>query len=141
MPAARGENLIALRLDDGDDLLPSLKSLLGNDSTAVIVSAIGMLRDFELGWLGPEGYIRRTFREPFELLSVSGTVNRKPDGSAFIHPHASLSGADYSVVGGHLFGGRVHNTLEMVLMVPQDLIFRREILKEGEPPRFCPERK
>lgn len=139
MSTARGGNLIAIRLDDGDDFFPSLNKALKDTSTAVIISAIGMLRDFELGWLGPEGYVKRTFREPFELLSICGTVNAKPDGSPFVHPHASLSGADYLAVGGHLFRATVNNTCEMVLLIPEDLVFRRETLKQGEAPRFCPE--
>ncbi len=139
MTATRGGGLVAVRMEDGEDLFPTLKGSLGDTATAIILSAIGMLRDFELGWLGPEGYVKTIFSEPFELLSICGTINRKPDASAFIHSHASLSGPNLSVVGGHLFKGTVHNTCELVLLVPKGLVFRREILREGEPPRFCPE--
>jgi len=138
MSAIRKDDLLAIRLDDGEDFFPSLKEALGDISTAVIVSAIGMFRDFEIGWLGPEGYVKQTFCEPFELLSLCGTVNRTPDGSPFVHAHASLSGPDHLTVGGHFFKGTVHNTCEMVLLVPKELVFRREIVIEGGPPRFCP---
>ncbi|GAB6280877.1 MAG: hypothetical protein STSR0007_09950 [Thermovirga sp.] len=139
MPSVRGDNLIAIRLDDGEDFFPSFEKALGDTSTAVIISAIGMFRDFELGWLGPEGYAKHLFHEPFELLSICGSINRKPDGLPFIHFHASLSGPDHMAVGGHLFKGIVNNTCEMVLLVPEVLVFHRRILKPEDPPRFCPE--
>lgn len=141
MTVKRGKNLIALRLDEGEDLTPSLLEALGDTTSAVIISAIGMLRDIEIGWLGPDGYEKHQFPDPYEILSISGTVNMKSDGKAFIHAHASLSGRDMSVIGGHLFGGTVNNTCEMVFLVPEGLTFERKVLIEGEPPRFCPEKK
>lgn len=140
MPAIKEDSLIAIRLDDGEEFFPALTAALGDISTAVIISAIGMLRNFEIGWLGPEGYAKQSFREPFELLSLCGTVNRTPDGSPFVHAHASLSGPDHVAIGGHFFKGTVHNTCEMVLLVPKGLVFDRKILKQGEPQRFCPKK-
>lgn len=140
MSAIREDDLLAIRLDDGEDFFPSLREALGNVSTAVIISAIGMFRDFEIGWLGPEGYVKQSFCEPFELLSLCGTVNRTAEGSPFVHAHASLSGPDHVAIGGHFFKGTVHNTCEMVLLVPKGLVFDRKILKQGEPQRFCPEK-
>jgi hypothetical protein len=140
MVSARGKNCIALRLEDGDDFFPALREAMGEVSTAAIVSAIGMLRDFELGWHGPEGYVKKLFREPFELLSITGTINIQADGSPFVHAHASLSGPDYSAVGGHLFHGTVNNTCEIFLLVPEGLTFHRRVIREGEAPRFCPEK-
>lgn len=141
MISARTDCFIAARLDDGEDLVLSMLEALGETRTAVIVSAIGMIREFEIGWLGPDGYDKSRFSEPFEILSISGTVNRKPDGKSFIHPHASLSGRDLSVIGGHLFGGIVHNTCELVFMIPDGIRFERKVLVEGDPPRFLPEKE
>lgn len=57
----RSGNIISLRLEDGTDLLPELKHILEKENIkgAVILSAIGMLRNFTIGWLGPEGYVKR----------------------------------------------------------------------------------
>ena len=141
MISTRTDSFIAARLDDGEELFAYMLAALGETRTAVIVSAIGMLRDLEIGWLGPDGYEKRRFTDPFEILSISGTVNRKPDGKAFIHPHASLSGRDMAVIGGHLFGGTVNNTCELVFLIPGGMNFERKVLVEGEPPRFCPEKE
>ena len=137
----RKGQLAALRFEDGDDFLPLFKHALQEHgiTSAVILSGIGMLRDFSIGWLGPEGYEKQEFSAPHELLSLSGTVNVKPDGSVFVHPHATLSEQNLTARGGHLFAGIVNNTLEVVLLLPEGMTFHRKPVAEGEPPRFCPE--
>jgi len=137
----RKQQLAALRFDDGDDLFPLFKRTLEEHGihSAVILSAIGMLRDFTIGWLGPEGYEKHEFNAPHELLSLSGTVNVKPEGDVFIHPHVALSARNMDALGGHLFSATVHNTLEAVLLIPEGMTFHRKPPTEGEPPRFCPE--
>lgn len=138
---ARKGQVAALRFEDGDDLFPLFRHTLQEQGirTAVILSGIGMLRDFTIGWLGAEGYEKREFGAPHELLSLSGTVNLKPDGSVFVHPHVTLSEQNMNARGGHLFSATVHNTLEAVLLVPEGMTFHRKPLAEGDPPRFCPE--
>jgi predicted DNA-binding protein with PD1-like motif len=70
---------------------------------------------------------------------LSGTVNIKPDGSVFVHPHATLSEQNLTARGGHLFAGTVNNTLEAVLLLPEGMTFHRKPVAKGKPPRFCPE--
>ncbi|MEA3508213.1 MAG: PPC domain-containing DNA-binding protein [Synergistota bacterium] len=141
MDMACSPHCIALRFDDGADLLPSLKDALAcrDVTSAVALSGIGMLRNFEIGWHSPDGYLKQVFEEPHELLSFSGTVNRKPDGTVFMHPHVCLSGVDYAARGGRLFRAEVHNTFELVLYLPDGMAFHRATIREGEPPRFVPE--
>ncbi|HPK43239.1 MAG TPA: DNA-binding protein, partial [Synergistales bacterium] len=64
MIVERNKNLIALRFDDGEDVIPRLYEALGDTTSAILISAVGMLRDFEIGWLGPEGYEKKRFHEP-----------------------------------------------------------------------------
>jgi hypothetical protein len=137
----RKGQIAALRFEDGDDFLPLFKHTLQDQGihSAVILSGIGMLRDFTIGWHGPEGYEKHQFKDAHELLSLSGTVNITPDGSVFVHPHATLSERKMTARGGHLFAGIVNNTLEAVLLVPEGMTFHRKPVTEGEPPRFCPE--
>jgi len=138
----RSGNIISLRLEDGTDLLPELKHILEKEDIkgAVILSAIGMLRNFTIGWLGPEGYVKKEYHDPYELLSISGTVNIMEDWGVFIHPHAALSGQDHKTIGGHLFHGEVHNTLEAVLLVPEGVTYHRKALEEGGYKKFCPQK-
>ena len=141
MIVERDKNLIALRFDDGEDVILRLYEALGDTTSAILISAVGMLRDFEIGWLGPDGYEKKHFHEAREILSLSGTVNRQDNGEAFIHAHASLAGRDHSVIGGHLFGGTVNFTCELVLMIPEGLAFERKVSVEGEPLKFFPKKK
>jgi len=137
----RKGQIAALRFDDGDDFLPLFKHTLQDQGihSAVILSGIGMLRDFIIGWHGPEGYEKHQYKDAHELLLLSGTVNITPDGSVFVHPHATLSEQNLTARGGHLFAGTVNNTLEAVLLIPEGMTFHRKTVIEGEPPRFCPE--
>ncbi len=138
---SRKGQIAALRFEDGDNMLPLFKDYLKDQGihSAVILSGIGMLRDFTIGWHGPGGYEKQEFSAPHELLSLSGNVNLKPDGSVFIHPHVALSEQNLTARGGHLFSATVHNTLEAVLLVPEGMTFHRKPLAGEDQPRFCPE--
>ena len=94
-------------------------------------SGIGILRDFTLGYYTRDGYIKRTFEEPYELLSLTGTVTL--DAKVPIHLHASLAGSDYKVVGGHLFSGTVTNLNEILIhRMPEDVWIGRSMNPETE---------
>jgi predicted DNA-binding protein with PD1-like motif len=48
-----------------------------------------------------------TVEGPLELLALSGNLARNPDGSFMVHLHATVSGADGAVHGGHLVKGAI----------------------------------
>lgn len=139
---ARTEDHLALRLEEGDDFFPVLKAILVAEdiTTAVLLAAAGMVRQAEIGWNGGDGYLRRTFDDPLEILGLSGTVSRKPDGAPFFHAHATLGDSEHRAWGGHLFRAIVHETCELVFSLPQGMVFYRMPLKRDQLPRFCPER-
>jgi len=88
------------------------------------------MRDVEIGWFGGEEYQKRTMSEPMELLSMTGSVNAKEDGSLFMHLHVVLGSSELNTVGGHLFRATVHQTNELVFLLPRGITLKR--LKEGE---------
>lgn len=139
---ARDNLFTAIRLDDGESFYPELKRLLVAEgiSTAVLVSAAGMLREAELGWFEDGKYRVRICREPHEILGLNGTVNLKADGSLFIHIHGSLGDSRHRAFGGHLVRGQVWQACELVFALPPELIFHRKRLDPRDPPRFVPER-
>jgi predicted DNA-binding protein with PD1-like motif len=72
----------------------------------IIVTGVGMLRDFEVGWFDKEtkAYRSTVFETPHELLSLNGSVAvAEGEGNVMPHVHASLAGPDHGVVGGHLY--------------------------------------
>ncbi|MCF7935628.1 MAG: DNA-binding protein [Synergistales bacterium] len=130
----------ALRLNDGESFFPALKGFLEKEqiASAAIISAVGMLRDVTIGWFSGTEYKKHTFREGMEVLQISGTTSIKEDGEPFFHHHCTLADGTHAAYGGHLFEGTVHNTMELLFLVPQGMEFHRRLLVEGEQPRFCP---
>ncbi len=128
----RGGGVLAIRLHDGDDFVPSLMAALDGAGVryGAIVAGIGMLRDFEVGWLETRTheYRKGTFAVPHELLSLNGSVAVTDDAEARVmpHMHASLAGPDHSVVGGHLFKATT-NVLNEVFVQRLDGPLRRRL--------------
>lgn len=101
--------------------MPSLEPAIN-----VVVSAVGMFRDAGIEVMIGDDYTRRVFREPMEVLSLSGLIN--PSDDPVFHIHAVLGGHDFGnhggkeqplrhlATGGHFFRATVHNTLELVLL-------------------------
>lgn len=102
-------DVVVVRLHDGEDFHPTLLAALDRVGLryGVILTGVGMLRDFELGWFeaATRQYHKRTFATPHELVSLSGSVAVTDDAEArtMPHLHAALAGPDHALVGGHLF--------------------------------------
>jgi hypothetical protein len=111
------DDLLVVRMDDGEDLVETLGKFIGLPEvpeTLVVLSGLGMLRQVELGYFTGKGYETHRFMEPAELLSVSGSIFKRAD--PFMHLHVLLGFKDASVSGGHLLRARVCNTLEIFLL-------------------------
>jgi predicted DNA-binding protein with PD1-like motif len=117
-----GINSIAqFRIHQNRDLLVSLYEAveIAKIESGIIISGIGALTKAvcrNLKWFPKEFPVKdsdRLFYEvnkPLELLSLSGWIARKPDGSPEIHAHFSVSTvAEDAVVsfGGHLTHGTI----------------------------------
>jgi predicted DNA-binding protein with PD1-like motif len=62
----------------------------------------------------------------FEIVSMTGTVS--VHGS---HIHVAISDGEGKTIGGHLVPGcKVYTTAEIVLAVFDDVIYKRELLKD-----------
>jgi predicted DNA-binding protein with PD1-like motif len=111
----RDASVLFIRLDNGEDFYGTLYAVLKENqvTSGVFLSGIGMLMDFEIGWfnLSTKMYEKESYTEAYELLGLCGNLSVK-EGELFAHFHASLSGKDHRVVGGHLFSGTVCNTVE-----------------------------
>lgn len=101
-----GEIVLA-KLEDGEDLFPSLLALAEETGIAsgMVLWGIGMLRDVELGYFNGKSYERATYAEPRELLALHGSIAQ--DAENPLHLHVGLAGRDHVAVGGHLFRARV----------------------------------
>ena len=107
---------VFVRLDPGDELHESLRSLSQHGITAAaITSGIGRVLETEIGYLDGDGvYQTVVHEEAMELLSVEGNLAPGPDGP-FTHIHIVLSDDGHAVKGGHLIGTTVAVPAELPL--------------------------
>lgn len=108
---------IAVRLEAGEEVLSSLAELAEREGvTFAEVSGIGAVDEFCVSVFDVKAkkYFDNDFREPLEIVSMSGTVTEQ-NGKPYLHLHASAGRADGSVVGGHLKRAVVSATCEIVL--------------------------
>ncbi len=129
MEYRREGQLLYLLLADGEQLGDSIATVQRREGLqgGVVVSGVGMLRDFELAYLTSEGtYLRNPFHGPLELLSLQGSLNwRQPEDQPLVHLHGILSDQENKVVGGHLFGGSVCVLAEVTILVLDGLRMER----------------
>ncbi|MGA1821096.1 MAG: PPC domain-containing DNA-binding protein [Thermoplasmatota archaeon] len=139
MEVSRHGDVLIIRMHPGEEIVTSMVDACRNENavTAVVLSSIGQLRDFTLGFFVEKGnYDPVRFSEPHELLSISGMIIRTSEGFE-PHLHACLAGRSRSAVGGHLIGGTVSITNETVIQLnigPADREFNSETgLKDLKP--------
>ncbi len=127
MQSEEKDNLILARLFPGEDIHQELKEICNKHrvETAVVLSGIGQLKQFQLGYFKEKGnYVPQEFAKPHELLSLSGNISNQK-GEYKLHLHAVLGDEDKGVIGGHLIKGEVEVTNEIVLLKTAVSITRR----------------
>ena len=77
----------------------------------VTVSAVGMIESVEIGYFTGDTYRITSFKEPCEVLSLSGVALKDPHLP--LHMHVSINPPGGNAIGGHFFRGTVVNTLEL----------------------------
>lgn len=131
MQSKEQDNLIFLRLFPEEDIYQGLREVCRkyDVKTAVVLSGLGQLGAFELGFFKEKGnYLPEKFIEPHELVMLTGNVSLQGEEYNF-HLHAVLSDNHKKVVGGHFIGGVVSVTGEIVLL-KSDLTVNRQIEPE-----------
>jgi predicted DNA-binding protein with PD1-like motif len=118
MHSKQKDDLIFIRLFPDENIYEKLEEICikYQVDTAVVISGIGQLKDFKLGYFKEKGnYTPEYFETPHELLSLEGNVCRQ-NGEYKFHLHAVLGNEKKEVVGGHLIEGLVEVTNEIVLL-------------------------
>ena len=118
-------DLWAVRLEDGDDILMSLRRFVEvKRIRAGLLEGIGSLKKVRLGYYDFETrkYSWQAFEEDMEILNLSGNVSTK-DAGYIPHVHVALGRKDFSVLGGHLDDGSQANMVEVfVRRLPGELV-------------------
>ena len=121
-------DILVVRLEQDEDVLGSLEKVAAERgiTSGHLLSGIGMLHDFEIGYFNGKDYLKRHVTEPHELTSMQGSIASK-EGKPNFHIHVTLAGSDHNIVGGHLFKGKVNIINEIVIRKFKHLDMRREL--------------
>jgi predicted DNA-binding protein with PD1-like motif len=121
------KQFILAKLEDGEDVFKSIGNLVKKHDivSGIILTGIGMLQDFELGYFNGKEYVFKRFEEPMELLSMHGSITTEPE--LIIHIHVSLGNHNYEVFGGHLKTGIVKTLNEITILKLQDVELTRKL--------------
>jgi uncharacterized protein len=114
-----GERTFAVVFDVDDEVAAGLLEFAeAHELRGAHFTAIGALREVTLGYWRWETkqYQKIPLREQVEVLSLVGNVATGPDGTPAIHAHVVVGRDDGTAWGGHLLEGRVHPTLEVVIV-------------------------
>jgi len=118
MHSKEKNNTIFIRLFPDEDLYSKLRevSKIHKIKNAVVISGIGQLKKFKLGFFKEKGnYNIEKFDNPHELLSLTGNIC-KQNGDYELHLHAVLGNGKKNAIGGHLMEGKVEVTNEIILL-------------------------
>lgn len=115
MKVQKIDNVYVLRLEIGDEIIQSIKTLCKQEGiTAGTVQGIGASDCVDIGYysLETKKYQTRTFNGQFEIVSLMGNISTK-DNEPYLHLHASFSKEDYSLIAGHLNSAVISITAEI----------------------------
>ncbi len=118
MHSKQKDDLILIRLFPDENIHEKLEEVCRKYqiNAAVVISGIGQLKDFKLGYFKEKGnYSPEHFKTPHELLSLEGNIAKKNE-EYILHLHAILGNKNKETVGGHLIEGVVEVTNEIVLL-------------------------
>jgi len=131
MEVVEDDGIVVIRLHEGEDFFPTLLRALERVDLryGVILTGVGMLKDFELGWFdhANKGYVKREFPVPHELVAMGGTIAVSDDDEAKVmpHVHVALAGPELALVGGHLWKATVTVLNEISIQrVGKDMVRR-----------------
>jgi len=126
MEVARSGSCMILRLAHGEDILESVKSATEKEKhTMMITAGLGMIVGFELGYFDRGTYLKKSFSEPHELLSMQGSVSGEGDNR--IHIHVTVADKEHEAFGGHLLGGKVWMSNEISLLLLEGVRSHRAV--------------
>ena len=119
MQSNEEHGLIIARLITEEDIFQSLKEICRKHEVvnAIILSAIGQIKQFTLGFFTGKEYLSQDFINIHELLSIQGMISWSAQENDYqFHLHAVVGNEEKQAFGGHLFKGKVQVTNEIVIL-------------------------
>ena len=119
MEYKRFENAIILRMDRGEEILETLKTVaLKENIKLASVSAIGACDHFVAGVysIPEQKYYKNEFNGVFEITALVGNINTM-NGEYYAHLHITCADEKCNCLGGHLNEARISATCEMIINI------------------------
>ncbi len=126
MEYKRFENTIILRMDRGEEILETLKTVaLKENIKLASVSAIGACDHFVAGVysIPEQKYYKNEFNGVFEITALVGNINTM-NGEYYAHLHITCADEKCNCLGGHLNEARISATCEMVINIIEGSVDR-----------------
>lgn len=131
--AASGERVLALRFDEGEEIVDTLLGVAAREGiTAAGITGIGALSDVTLGYfdLDRRDYLENEVGDQVEVLCLVGNL-AEFEGKPKLHAHIVVGKRDGTTMGGHLMQGHVRPTLELIVSEAPAHLKRRTDPKTG----------
>ena len=109
---------VLIRLDDGDEVVASLKEVCRREGIgSALVSGIGAAKRAEIAHYDTKEKRYNTIKLEgmLEIVSLSGNMARL-EGEAVAHLHIAISRHDFSTLSGHLMKAEICPNCEIVLI-------------------------
>lgn len=131
MKYKKGARFIAARLEPGEEIISSLKSICKKEKIkSAFFNAIGAAKKADIAHYNPKTkkYKIKKLTGALEIVSLNGNVAMLK-GEPAIHAHVCFSIPDFSTLSGHLMKAEVYPTCEIVL-TPLDIRIERKFDKK-----------
>ncbi|MGC8663081.1 MAG: PPC domain-containing DNA-binding protein [Thermoplasmata archaeon] len=115
MISKRFGNMIIAKLEKNDDVFESIENLIDEYiiKGGIIVSGVGMLKNFEIGYWNGKEYEKKVIEKNHELVSMHGSI---AENDPKIHIHVGLAGPDHFLIGGHLISAKADPMVELTIL-------------------------
>ncbi len=136
--AAFGDDFF-LRLDQGEEIIESLKAFAGHYEADyfAVTSGVGMIEGLRFGFfcVNDNDYDVHTISGVLDLSSISGNIAQK-DGEWWPHVHIVANRPDFVTISGHVLKAKAHITMEIWLVGKKNTAIRRHKSPPGRPATF-----
>lgn len=105
--------VISVELEDGEDVLPSLKKAFSENKVqrATMRSVEGRIKDFDLNVFGGGLFRKKHFDEEFKVTSIHGIFLEKGNMGYRGELNVALAGEDSNSAGGTLINAKASGRL------------------------------
>ncbi|TCK92800.1 hypothetical protein EDC19_1955 [Natranaerovirga hydrolytica] len=119
MDYKRVENSLIIRVDRGEEVIETLKTICEKEKVALgMVTGIGAANDITVGLFNTEEkkYYSKDFKGDFEITNLAGNISTMK-GETYIHLHINITDDKMNTYGGHLNKAVISGTGEIIVSI------------------------